>query len=56
MSSMILESVALSFDFDHGGVVKEAVEDGSDRRDIADELAPFLFSGRVKPTSKERAK
>ena len=42
MSSLIAESVGLSFNFNDGCVMKEAVEDGGSSGDITDEFSPFF--------------
>jgi len=39
---VILEPIALYFDFDDGGVVKKAIEDGGGCRNITDEFSPVL--------------
>jgi len=46
MSSLIAEAIGMSFNFDDGCVVKEAVEYCGGSGDIADKLSPF-FEGPV---------
>lgn len=42
MSSLIAETIGLSFNFNDSCVVKEAVQDSGGRGDVSNEFAPFF--------------